>query len=158
MYFHFQFLKYITIVASLHVLEMPRSVMRTAWLVLLQWFHYLFSMFQCQHDIFPLLSRFFILLFAASNLHAIIDVTSSGLFMLLRLGPCDIILSRMLLFVSWPYIGIGSICHFVKECYRLVFGYVCFLTFQTAIICLIKFCFSYFISVVFPNTLSPSSL
>ena len=54
-----------------------------------------FEMVSSRLDRFPL----FIFLIADSPFHAIIGGTSSGMFVLLQFGRCNIILSRMLLFM-----------------------------------------------------------
>ena len=101
MSFLFPFLKNITIFASFHVLGMHRSVMQ-----------FVYSLASCFAIIsspafsvsmligsFPASFPFFIFLRAASTSHAIIGGILRGMFVLLQLGRCHIILSRILLFV-----------------------------------------------------------
>ena len=53
---------------------------------------------------------FYIVISAASTSHAIIGGTYSGLFLLLQLGRCHIILMAFRLFLSWTYLVLGSLC------------------------------------------------
>ena len=112
MSFMFPFLKHITIFASFHVLGMHRSVM-----------HFVYSFTSCFTMVsgpafsvsmltwsFPASFPFFIFLSAASTSHAIIGVLLRGLFVLLQIGRCYIILSRIILFVPWSYLVLGSLC------------------------------------------------
>ena len=81
-----------------------------AWLVVSQWFHLLLSVFQCYLDMFPLLSHFS---FSSAQLPLsmpLLVVLRRGMFVLLQLGRCHIILSRIILFVPWSYLVLGSIC------------------------------------------------
>ena len=60
--------------------------------------------------LFPLLSHFSFSSAQLSLPMPLVVVLLRGLFVLLQLGPCHIILSIILLIVPWSYIVIGSLC------------------------------------------------
>ena len=108
MYFLFPLLKNMTTFASFHVLGMRRSVM-----------HFVCSVDSCfaivsyhafsVSDMFPLLSHF---LFSSALLlppMPSLVVLLQGPFVLLQLGRCHIILSRILPFVPCCYLVLGSL-------------------------------------------------
>ena len=109
----FPFLKNITTFASFHVLGMRRSVM-----------HFVYSLASCFAMVsypaftvsmltlsFPASFPFFSFLSSASTSHAIIGLLRRGLFVLLQLGRCHIIMSRIILFI---YLFIKTYLHRVN--------------------------------------------
>ena len=112
MSFVFPFLKNITIFASFHVFGMRRSVM-----------HFVYIFASCFAIVsspafsvsmltwsFPASFPFFIFVSALPLPMPLLVVLLWGMFVLLQLGRCHIILSRILLFFPWSYLVLGSLC------------------------------------------------
>ena len=108
MSFLFSFLKNITIFALYHILGVRRSVVHFVYSFLSCFA--LLLVFQGQLDLFPLLSHFS---FSSARLPlpmALLVILLRGLFVLLQLGRCHIILTIIILFVPWSYLVLVSLC------------------------------------------------
>ena len=113
MSFLFPFLKNITIFASLHVLGKRRSVMHFVYSLAI-----FFAMVSSPAFSVSMLTSSFpaffpIVSFSSAQLPLPMPLLVSflpGLFVLLQLGRCHLILSRIILFVPCSYLVLGSLC------------------------------------------------